>query len=130
MQKVSSPEELRGLDSHVGFLHRDRPIRTSLALDLTEALRPCMADRFVLALINNRQIKAADFLSTESGTGALDRQRAKGFFEKLAGEKKETLIHPYLGEKLPRGMIPYLQSLLPARHLRGDPEEYPPFLRK
>lgn len=126
----ASALESVGLDSYVGFLHRDRPGRTSLALDLMEELRPCMADRFVLTLINNRQIKALDFLYMESGAVRLTDDGRKTFLKSWQEKKKETLTHPYLGEKLPWGMIPYIQALLLARHLRGDLDAYPPFLWK
>lgn len=122
--------ESAGLDSHVGFLHRDRPGRTSLALDLMEELRPCMADRFVLTLINQRQMKAADFLNMESGAVLLTDDGRKTFLKLWQEKKKETLTHPYLKEKLPWGLIPYVQALLLTRYLRGDLDAYPPFLWK
>lgn len=126
---VSALESV-GLDSYVGFLHRDRPGRTSLALDLMEELRPCMADRFVLTMINNRIIKSADFQYTHSGAVLLTDEGRKTFLRHWQEKKKEVLTHPYLAEKLPWGMIPYVQALLLARHLRGDLDEYPPFLWK
>lgn len=119
-----------GLDSYVGFLHRDRPGRTSLALDLMEELRPCMADRFVLTLINNRVVKPSNFLYMESGAVLLTDEGRKTFLKSWQEKKKETLTHPFLGEKLTWGMIPYIQALLLARHLRGDLDAYPPFLWK
>lgn len=126
----ASALESVGLDSYVGFLHRDRPGRKSLALDLMEELRPCMADRFVLTLINTRKMKAADFLYEESGAVLLTEDGRKTFLKSWQEKKKEILTHPYLGEKLPWGMIPYIQSLLLARYLRGDLDAYPPFLWK
>ena len=126
----ASALESVGLDSYVGFLHRDRPGRTSLALDLMEELRPCMADRFVLTLINNRRIKAGDFQYMESGAVLLTDGGRKTFLKHWQEKKKEMLTHPYLGEKLPWGMIPYIQALLLARYLRGDLDAYPPFLWK
>lgn len=126
----ASALESVGLDSYVGFLHRDRPGRTSLALDLMEELRPCMADRFVLTMINNRIIKSADFQYTHSGAVLLTDEGRKTFLRHWQEKKKEMLSHPYLAEKLPWGMIPYVQALLLARHLRGDLDEYPPFLWK
>lgn len=119
-----------GLDSYVGFLHRDRPGRTSLALDLMEELRPCMADRFVLTLINHRMVKSSDFLHMESGAVLLTDDGRKTFLKSWQEKKKEKLTHPYLGEKLSWGMIPYVQALLLARGLRGDLDAYPPFLWK
>ena len=126
----ASALESVGLDSYVGFLHRDRPGRTSLALDLMEELRPCMADRFVLTAINNRVVRAADFLETESGAVLLTDAGRRTFIKSWQEKKKEALTHPYLGEKLPWGMIPYIQALLLARYLRGDLDAYPPFLWK
>lgn len=126
----ASALESVGLDSYVGFLHRDRPGRASLALDLMEELRPCMADRFVLTLINNHVIKPADFLHMESGAVLLTDEGRRTFLKKWQEKKKETLTHPYLEEKLPWGMIPYIQSLLLARYLRCDLDGYPPFLWK
>ena len=119
-----------GLDPYVGFLHRDRPGRTSLALDLMEELRPCMADRFVLTLINSRRVKASDFLYMESGAVLLTDDGRKTFLKNWQEKKQEMLTHPYLGEKLPWGMVPYIQALLLARYLRGDLDAYPPFLWK
>lgn len=126
----ASALESAGLDPYVGFLHRDRPGRVSLALDLMEELRPCMADRFVLTLINNRAVKAADFQYMESGAVLLTEEGRKAFLQAWQKKKKEVLTHPYLEEKLPWGMIPYVQALLLARYLRGDLDEYPPFLWK
>lgn len=126
----ASALESVGLDSYAGFLHRDRPGRQSLALDLMEELRPCMADRFVLTLINNRKIKAADFLHMESGAVLLTDDGRRTFLKSWQEKKKETLTHPYLNEKLVWGMIPYIQALLLARCLRGDLDAYPPFLWK
>ncbi len=119
-----------GLDPYVGFLHRDRPGRSSLALDLMEELRPCLADRFVLTLINNRVFQKTDFEFQESGAVTLTEDSRREFLSRWQNRKKETLTHPYLGEKIPWGLVPYVQALLLARYLREDLEEYPPFLWK
>ena len=119
-----------GLDAYVGFLHRDRPGRKSLALDLMEELRPCLADRFVLTLVNNRVMKAADFDFRESGAVFLTKEGRRTFLQQWQSRKRETLTHPFLEEKLPWGLVPYVQSLLLARYLRGDLDAYPPFLWK
>lgn len=119
-----------GLDSYVGFMHRDRPGRSSLALDLMEELRPCMADRFVLTLVNNRMVKKSDFEYQSSGAVLLTDSGRKAFLKSWQEKKKDTLTHPYLNEKLAWGMIPYLQAMLLARFLRGDLDAYPPFLWK
>lgn len=126
----ASALESVGLDAYVGFHHRDRPGRESLALDLMEELRPCAADRFVLTLVNNRIVKASDFEFRESGAVYLNDQGRKTVLRKWQERKKEMIKHPYLEEKMAWGLVPYVQSLLLARYLRGDLEEYPPFLWK
>jgi len=119
-----------GLDSYVGFMHRDRPGRSSLALDLMEELRPCMADRFVLTLINNRMIRESDFEYQSTGAVLLNDTGRKTFLKNWQDKKKDTLTHPFLGEKMVWGMVPYLQAMLLARYLRDDLDAYPPFLWK
>ena len=126
----ASALESVGLDAYVGFLHRDRPGRESLALDLMEELRPCFADRFVLTMVNNRVIKPEDFDFRESGAVFLTDTVRKSFLQKWQERKRETITHPFLEEKLPWGLVPYVQSLLLARYLRGDLDDYPPFLWK
>ena len=119
-----------GLDSYVGFLHRDRPGRSSLALDLMEEFRPCIADRFVLSCINNHIFRASDFDFRENGAVFLNESGRRTFLRRWQERKKDSLTHPFLGEKVPWGLIPYLQAMLLARYLRGDLEAYPPFLWK
>ena len=126
----ASALESVGLDAYVGYLHTDRPGRESLALDLMEELRPCFADRFVLTLVNNRVLKPSDFEFRESGAVFLTDSARRTFLQKWQERKRETITHPFLEEKLPWGLVPYMQSLLLARHLRGDLEAYPPFLWK
>lgn len=126
----ASALESVGLDAYVGFLHRDRPGRKSLALDLMEELRPCFVDRFVLTMVNNRVMKPNDFDFRESGAVLLTEAGRKVFLQKWQERKKETITHPFLDEKLPWGLVPYVQSLLLARYLRGDLDDYPPFLWK
>lgn len=126
----ASALESAGLDSYVGFLHRDRPGRSSLALDLMEELRPCIADRFVLSCINNRIFHKSDFDYRENGAVFLNEKGRRTFLQRWQERKKDTLTHPFLGEKIPWGLVPYLQAMLLARHLRGDLEAYPPFLWK
>ena len=126
----ASALESVGLDAYVGFLHRDRPGRTSLALDLMEELRPCLADRFVLTLINNRVVGRGDFDFRENGTVFLSDAGRRTFLQRWQERKRETITHPYLREKLSWGLVPYIQALLFARTLRGDLDGYPPFLWK
>lgn len=126
----ASALESVGLDAYVGYLHADRPGRESLALDLMEELRPCFADRFVLTMVNNRVIKPTDFEFRESGAVFLTDSARRTFLQKWQERKRETITHPFLEEKLPWGLVPYIQSMVLARYLRGDLEEYPPFLWK
>lgn len=102
----ASALESVGPDSYVGFLHRDRPGRQSLALDLMEELRPCMADRFVLTLVNNRMLRPEDFQMQDSGAVLLSDDGRRKFLKTWQERKRDTLTHPYLGEKLSWGMIP------------------------
>lgn len=122
--------EAVGLDSYVGFLHTDRPGRRSLALDLMEELRPCIADRFALSLVNGRQIQAKDFSFRENGSVLLTDEGRKTFLSAWQGHKRQEITHPYLKEKLPWGLVPHIQAQLLARFLRGDMDAYPPFLWK
>lgn len=126
----ASALESVGLDSYVGFFHRDRPGKMSLALDIMEELRPCMADRFVLTMVNNRMMNPNDFLTQESGAVLLTDDGRKKFLKAWQERKRDTLTHPYLNEKMSWGMIPYVQALLLTRYIRGDLDAYPPFLWK
>ncbi len=119
-----------GIDSFVGFMHRDRPGRKSLALDLMEELRPILVDRFVLTLINNRQIKDEHFQTSASGAVEFTDEGKKKFLSAWQEHKKEQLTHPYLKEKICWGLVPHVQSLLLARYLREDIDGYPPFMWK
>lgn len=119
-----------GLDAYAGFMHRDRPGRTSLALDLMEELRAPLADRLVLTLINTRVLQKQHFRTQSDGAVLLTDEGRKALLTAWQTHKKEEITHPYLKEKLPWGLVPYVQALLLARHLRGDLEEYPPFLWK
>lgn len=119
--------EAVGLDPYVGFLHQDRPGRPSLALDLMEELRPVFADRFVLSLINRKQVNGEGFTQKESGAVLMDDATRKKALSAWQDRKKEMILHPFLKEKIEFGLIPYVQALLLARHLRGDLDAYPPF---
>ncbi len=122
--------ETVGLDPYVGFMHSDRPGRASLALDLMEEMRSVFADRFVLTLINKKMISEKDFQKMENGAVFLTEEGRKKFFAALQNRKKEIITHPFLNEKVEWGVVPYVQALLLSRYLRGDIDEYPPFLWK
>ncbi|CAA7622820.1 type I-C CRISPR-associated endonuclease Cas1c [Magnetospirillum sp. UT-4] len=117
-----------GLDPYVGFLHRDRPGRASLALDLEEELRPILADRIVLSLINRRQVEAAGFLTQDGGAVVMDDDTRKAVITAWQERKAKEIRHPFLDEDAPIGLLPHLQALLLARHLRGDLDLYPPLI--
>ena len=119
-----------GLDSYVGFLHRDRPGRQSLALDLMEELRCVMVDRFVISLVNNRVMQPDHFQKRENGAVTMTEDGRKKYLSTWQERKKDTITHPYLKEKMPWGLVPYVQALLMARYLRDDLDGYPPFLWK
>ena len=125
---VRSALETVGLDPAVGFLHRDRPGRLSLALDLMEEFRPVLADRLALSLINLGQVKKKGFRITESGAVLMDDETRKTLLTEYQKRKQVEIEHPFIKEKMPLGMLPFAQAQLLSRHLRGDLEEYPPFI--
>ncbi len=124
---VASALEVVGLDPYVGFLHQDRPGRPSLALDLMEELRPVFADRLALSLVNRKQVTGKGFTQKESGGILMDDDTRKIVLTTWQERKKEEIIHPYLKERIPFGLIPHVQAMLLARFLRGDLDAYPPF---
>ena len=127
---ITSALETVGLDPYVGCLHTERPGRVSLSLDLIEELRPVLADRFVLSLINKKIVSKKGFEKKENGAVLMDDKTRKSVLVEWQNKKKETLTHPFLKEKVEWGMIPYVQAMLLARYLRGDLDGYPPFLWK
>ena len=122
--------EAVGLDPYVGFFHTDRPGRMSLALDLMEEFRSVMVDRFVLTLINKKIMKEKYFIKKENEAVVMTDEGRKAFLAAWQSKKQETIKHPFLDEKIEWGMAPYVQSMLLARYLRGDLDEYPPFFWK
>lgn len=127
---IAAALETVGLDPYVGVFHTERPGRVSLALDLIEELRPVLADRFVLSMVNKKIVQRGDFLKKENGAVLMKEDARRRFLTEWQNRKKETLTHPYLQEKVEWGMVPYVQAMLLARYLRGDLDAYPPFLWK
>lgn len=127
MHDVRSALETVGLDPYVGFLHRDRPGRAGLALDIMEEFRPFLADRLALSLINREQVKNKGFKKSESGAVLMDDETRKEVLVSYQKRKQEEIMHPYLKESVQVGLLFYIQSLLLARHLRGDLDGYPVF---
>ena len=128
MHDCRSALESVGLDPAVGFLHRLRPGRPSLALDLMEELRPVIADRLALSLINRRQLSPSDFKTDVSGAVTLRDKARKTVLVAYQKRKQDELRHPFLHEQTTLGLVPFVQATLLARHLRGDLDGYPPFL--
>ncbi|NTV13856.1 MAG: type I-C CRISPR-associated endonuclease Cas1 [Desulfobulbaceae bacterium] len=128
MHDARSALESVGLDPAVGYLHRDRPGRPGLALDLMEEFRPFLADRLALSLVNLGQIKAKGFTISESGAVLMDDETRKVVLVAYQKRKQEEISHPFLNETIPVGLLFYSQALLLARFLRGDLDGYPPFL--
>lgn len=129
MNDVGAALEGVGLDSYVGFLHRDRPGRQSLALDLMEELRP-LADRTAFSMVNTKKINGKDFRLEEGGAVYLTDDGRKKIIEAWHAHKEGMMTHPFLEEKIKWGLVPHVQALLLARYLRGDLDAYPPFLWK
>lgn len=125
-----SAGEAVGLDPAVGFLHRDRPGRPSLALDLMEELRPVLVDRLALSLVNRRQLRASDFELRDGGAVMMTDEARKTVLTAWQERKKEERMHPFLAEKVPFGLVPFVQAQILARHLRGDIDGYPPWFWK
>ena len=124
---IESALETVGLDPAVGFLHTDRPGRPSLALDLMEELRSVLADRLVLTLINRRQVQGTGFLEQDGGGIMMDEETRKQVVSAWQLRKQDEIEHPYLKERIPLGLVPYVQALLLARYIRGGLDAYPAF---
>ncbi len=128
LHDIRSAMESVGLDPEVGFLHRDRPGRPGLALDLLEEFRPSVADRLVLSLINRGQVKSKGFQISGAGAVTMDEDTRKEVLVAYQKRKQQEVEHPFLKEKIALGLFPFAQALLLARYIRGDLEEYPPYL--
>lgn len=127
---VTAALEAVGLDPAVGYLHRDRPGRPSLGLDLVEELRPVIADRLALSLVNRKQVQASGFRKTESGGVVMDEITRKEVLVAYQKRKREEILHPFLQERMAFGLVPHIQATLLARFVRGDLDGYPSFLWK
>jgi CRISPR-associated protein Cas1 len=127
---VRSALEAVGLDPQVGFLHRDRPGRPGLALDMMEEFRSFLADRLVLSLINRGEVETKGFTKKESGAVFMDDNTRKTVLTAWQKRKTDEVTHPFLSEKIPLGLAFHVQARLLARYLRKDLEGYPPFFWK
>lgn len=127
---MRSALETVGLDPQVGYLHRDRPGRPGLALDMIEEMRPFLADRLALSLINREQVRKKGFSRSESGAVLMDDETRKAVLVAYQNRKQEEIMHPFLKENMPIGLLFYVQALLFARYLRGDLDGYPVFIWK
>ena len=129
-QECTSALQGVGLDPYVGFLHKDRPGRPSLALDMLEEFRAAWADRFILTLVNRQQVQLKDFDTDASGAVRLKEEPRKKVLTAYQERKQTELQHHYLEEQVPIGLLPHCQALLLARHLRGDMAFYTPYMVK
>jgi len=130
MHDVRSALETTGLDPAVGFLHRDRPGRPGLALDMMEEFRPFFADRLALSLMNLGRVRGKGFTQAETGAVSMDDATRKEVLVAYQERKQDVIEHPFLKEKMPIGLLFHVQALLFARYIRGDLDGYPPFLWK
>lgn len=130
MNDCRSALESVGLDPQLGFLHAVRPGRAALALDLMEEFRAVLADRLALTLINRGQISAHDFVEREGGAVMLEGDGRKAVVVAYQERKQEEVMHPLLETKVPIGLLPQLQARFMARTIRGEMENYIPFLYK
>lgn len=126
----ASALESVGLDSYVGFMHADRPGRRSLALDCIEEFRAVLVDRFVVTAVNNRVVNSKNFEYRESGEVLISDAGRRALFKQWQEKKKTAILHPFLKEKIPWGLVPFVQAQLLAKCLRGDLDGYPPFMWK
>lgn len=121
--------ETVGLDSYIGFCHALRSGRSSLACDLVEEAR-CITERFVITLLNLQIVGEKDFETQVSGAVWLNNEGRKKVLTHWQEKKRSDFIHPYLKQKIPLGLLPYVQSNLLAKYVRGELESYPPLLLK
>ncbi len=129
-KEISGALQGVGLDPQVGFLHEERPGRDSLALDLLEEFRAPIIDRLVLTLINRQQVKVGDFSTDMLGGVIMKEDTRRLLLQSWQAKKQEEITHPFLGEKVAVGLLPHVQAMLLAQHLRGDLVEYPPYVHR
>jgi len=130
LHDIRSALETVGLDPQAGFLHRDRPGRLGLALDMMEEFRPFFADRLVLSMINLRKVRKNGFKIMENGAVYMEEKTKKEILKSYQNRKQNIIIHPFLKEKTTVGLLFFVQAILLARFIRGDLEDYPPFIWK
>lgn len=130
VSSIISAIESVGLDPGVGFLHKERPGRPSLALDMMEEFRSVIADRLALSLVNRKQIAGKGFECTETGAVSMDEDTRKEVISAYQSRKQDIIKHPFTKESVPVGMVFFIQALLMARFIRGDLDGYPPFFWK
>jgi len=127
MHDVRSALECLGLDPAVGFLHRDRPGRPGLALDMMEEFRPFLADRLALTLINLGQVTRKDFFRKDSMAVYMEDEGRKKVLMAYQKRKQDEILHPFIEEKVMIGQLFYIQALLMNRYMRNDLDGYPSF---
>jgi len=130
LHDIAGALSAHGLDPFVGFLHRDRPGRRSLALDVLEEFRTSFADRLAITLVNRKQLQEKHFDRTDSGAVLLSEDGRKILIDAYQKRKQDEVKHPFLEETIQVGMLWHAQALLMARYLRGDMDAYPPMVWK
>ncbi|MEG2185649.1 MAG: subtype I-C CRISPR-associated endonuclease Cas1, partial [Cloacibacillus sp.] len=70
------------------------------------------------------------FSVTESGAVIMTDDTRKTVIAEWQSRKQDEVLHPYTGEKIFIGQLPHLQAMLLARHIRGDMQEYTPYIWK
>lgn len=125
--EVEGAVEAAGLDHQVGFLHRARSGRPSLALDIAEELRP-LADRFVVRMLRRQELSPDDFVVTPGGGCYLGDEARSKVIRYWEHDKASLIPHHVVRHPIERWTLPSVQATLLARHLRQDLPTYPPFV--
>ncbi len=121
---------VRGLDAECGYLHTLRSGRHSLACDLVEEFRAYVVDKFVITIVNRKQVKASDFIN-ENGKIILTDDARKKLIGIWDAYLNTTMVHHDLYNKdMSLKILVYEQAQLLAQYIRGDISEYPPFYAK
>jgi CRISPR-associated protein Cas1 len=111
---------LAGLDPYAGFVHVDRPGKPSLTFDAIEEFRAPIVDRTIFGLAN----KGVKFEQDERGylTEGTRKMLAEKFFERMESTEQ------YEKKSFPLRLIVQMQARHVATFLRGEREEYVPFV--
>ncbi|MCX7429122.1 MAG: CRISPR-associated endonuclease Cas1 [Planctomycetia bacterium] len=115
-----------GFDPMLGFYHRPRYGRPSLALDLAEEFRPLIGDSVVLMLVNNGEVTPSSFVR-RAGAIALTTAGRRAVIAAFERRMDTLVTHPVFGYRISYRRILEVQSRLLARTVLGEIERYPSF---